>query len=123
MTVMAQMKTKKNGDITMFNFQDLIHKDNNALLGANDINTILNCGEEYVTFHISVTNSGHCVQFTTDSEPMGLDEDWNGYDFAMTIDEFDRELWKHGAVRDRGYAYEFVAEWDKECFNDGYGGY
>lgn len=112
----------------MINFEDIVHRTNKALLVQSDINTILNCEEEFVTFHISVSNSGHCVQFTTDSEPMGLDDEWNGYDFALTLEDFEIELEKFGTIYEMGGKWEFmwnneVSEWDKECFNDGYGGY
>ena len=94
----------------MINFEDIIHRDNKALLLQSDINTILNSDEEYVTFHISVCNSGHSVQFTTDSEPMGLDEEWNGYDFAMTIEEFEEKLENFGVIMEIANKYEFIWE-------------
>jgi hypothetical protein len=93
----------------MINFEDVIHRDNKALITQSDINTILNSGEPFVTFHVSVANSGHSVQFTTDFEPI-LDEDWNGYDFNMTIEEFEEKLEDYGVIMEIGGKLEFMWE-------------
>ena len=93
----------------MINFEDAISRDNKALLTQEDINTILNSGEPYVTFHVSVCNSGYSVQFSTDFEPL-IDDEWNGYDYAMTIEDFEEKLEDFGVIMHINNKYEFIWE-------------
>ena len=95
----------------MINFEDLVHRTNKALLLQADINTILNSGDEYVTFHINVANSGHSVSFTTHTDDVPLDhQEWNGYDFYMPIWEFEEKLERVGVIMEIGGAYKFFWE-------------
>ena len=100
----------------MINFEDLISRDNKALLMQEDINEILNSGMAYVLFDISVSNSGHCVRFKTSDNLEDFYKDvlgenvWDGYSYADTIDSFEHELGKHGVVMGIDGKYAFIWE-------------
>ena len=97
------------------NFEDVISRDNKALLVQEDINTILNDGRDYVLFDVSVSNSGHCVRFRTSNDYGDFDdvlgEDiWDGYSYALEMEDFEELLERHGVIMEIGGKFWFIWE-------------
>ncbi len=98
----------------MINLKDVISRDNKALIVQSEINAILNSWDKYVLFDISVSNSGHCVRFETSNEYSDFDEvlgeNWDGYSYAMTVAEFEKQLENFGTVMDINERLVFIWE-------------